>query len=79
MFATGSTDSFVNIYKVQEESGQISVIDKLLLPGSINGMTFVDEGKVLICAQSVDQRLGRWVTRPKTELGITVFHNSATS
>ncbi len=77
LLATGSTDGFVNIYKVQEEPGQIALMDKLPLPGSVNGVGFADEGRVLVCAQSVDQRLGRWTTRTSTPLGITVFRNIA--
>jgi len=73
LLASGSTDSLVNIYKVNEET--IEIIDKMLLPGSINGMKFADKGEILVCAQSVDQRLGRWQTRTTVPIGISIIRN----
>ena len=65
----------VNIYQYDETEQSVAIVQKLLLSGSLNALAWGDSGALLICAQSVDQRLGRWVTRTSTDIGLAVFRN----
>ena len=72
LLASGTTDNFINFYKFNEENENIENINKIMVPGSINAMKFMNKGKILVCAQGVDQRLGRWITRTSVPIGITI-------
>ena len=75
LFATGSVDDYVNLYKYNKDAVLIEKIKRIPLAGSINAMSFADNGNVLLCAQAADQRLGRWITNNKSKSGVTIFTN----
>lgn len=71
ILASGSTDGVVNLYKVSENS--LETHGKLKVNGSVNAMKFAKNGEIFVCAQSVDQKFGRWITQTSVPIGINIF------
>jgi len=75
VLASGSIDGFINIYKFDQENQRIETLKRIPMNGSINAMKFSENGRMLVCAQGDEQRLGRWIVKKDTKPGINIFTN----
>lgn len=60
LFATGSTDGMLRVWKAEKNFTGISSLGQIPVEGALNGLAFSDDGRVLVAAVGRDQRLGRW-------------------
>lgn len=60
VFATGSADGMLRVWKAEKDFTNISALGKIPIDGLVNGLAFSNDGKVLVAAVGRDQRLGRW-------------------
>lgn len=68
--ASGGSDGFVRLWKVEGQGSKIMEVAKIPLEGFVNGIGFA--GNHLVVAVGQEHRLGRWGRVPKVRNGIAV-------
>ncbi|XP_055642423.1 U3 small nucleolar RNA-interacting protein 2 [Toxorhynchites rutilus septentrionalis] len=62
VFASGSCDGFVRVWKLAGKSKTIEPLMEIPLEGFVNALAFTSDGKSLIVCTGQEHRLGRWWT-----------------
>ena len=58
LFATGSCDGFIRLWKFTKD--KFEQIHKIPLNGFVNSMQFIEDGNCLVASLGQEHRLGRW-------------------
>lgn len=58
LFATGSCDGFIRLWKITKD--KFEEIHKISLNGFVNSLQFINEGNCLVVGLGQEHRLGRW-------------------
>lgn len=70
LVASGGSDGFVRLWRVERLGGSLKEVGKVEVQGSVNGLAFA--GNKLVIAVGQEHRLGRWARVPKVKNGIAV-------
>ena len=68
--ASGGSDGFVRLWRVDGSGFRIAEVAKIQLEGVVNGIAFA--GNRLVVAVGQEHRLGRWGRMQKVRNGIAV-------
>jgi WD40 repeat protein len=79
LFATGSIDSSINLYKFDRKGKKLHLLGKLpnvegeeYVKGTVNALKFSPKREFLAYSHSDEQRLGRWYTSKPKNYGFTI-------
>lgn len=73
MFASGSFNGVVNIYKCEQKLKSFTKIMEAKVEGNINCMSFTTDGLYLIAGVGQEHRIGRWHTKKNVKNNIVLI------
>ncbi|KAL1490548.1 hypothetical protein ABEB36_013224 [Hypothenemus hampei] len=74
LFATGSYDGFVRLWKLEDNFKKCVEILKVQVEGVVNALMFTSDGQKLLVCVSREYRLGRWITVKNSKNCIRIIH-----
>mmetsp|Transcript_9107 Transcript_9107/g.16386 ORF Transcript_9107/g.16386 Transcript_9107/m.16386 type:complete len:502 (-) Transcript_9107:694-2199(-) len=72
LVASGSSDGFLRIWGIDQESSQLNQVTQLQVPGYVNASAFGHSNRIVACATGQEHRLGRWNKIAKSVNGLFV-------
>lgn len=73
MFATGSFNGIINIYKCDEKLRKFTKFLEVNLEGNINCLSFTSDGSFLIAGVGQEHRIGRWHSRKNVKNSVVLI------
>lgn len=74
VIASGSDDGMLRVWRASEDFKQLHPLGAVPLEGSVNGLAWSDEGRLLVAAVGRDHRLGRWSVNATAQNRIVFLH-----